>query len=347
MPEKPVSPLKVGVVGCGGVAQIIHLPILKKMADVDIVAVSDIDIRKATIIANRFKVPNIFDDIEEMFRRCELDAAFILTPNNMHLPMSLIALKRGAHLFIEKPAARSASEAQQIAAAARKHRRHVMVGMHTRFRRDMWAMKTVIDRKVLGDIFFLKSEWLQAKFQAIKQPWLLSKSIAGGGVLLDLGIQMIDTSWWLANKPQIESVKAHTQQINTGLEVEDFLSCYLKFSGNIKMDFLMSWNFPIASDRFHGEIYGSNGSINLNPYRVERIWQGKAIDATPEEFQRKRSNIFKLAYQDEIRHFIDFLLGKTPELASSIDEAAEVLSITDAVYESLRTNREIQMRPLS
>ncbi len=345
-PKLVSSPVRIGVVGCGGVAQIIHLPALARLKEVEIKAICDIDIRKASIVANRFEVAHIFDDIEEMFARCELDAVFILTPNNMHLPMSLIALKHGAHLFIEKPAARNRKEAQRIEQAAQKNSRHVMVGMHTRFRHDIRVIKDYLNNQALGEIFFIKTEWLQARFQAIKQPWLLNKNISGGGVLMDLGIQVIDAISWIANHPRLESVKVHSHQINESLEVEDFCSICLSFAGNLTISCLVSWNFPIEHDRFFAEVFGTSGSLTLNPLKVKKLSQGKAIDLTPTIYDSlNRQDIFKMAYEREIRHFIDFLLGKEAKLESSISEAVSVLAITDWIYESLKKNREIIIQP--
>lgn len=342
--DKP-SLIKTAVVGCGGVAQVIHLPILKRLKSAEITAVCDIDDRKAAIVADRFGIDNVFSDIEEMFDRCDIDAAFILTPNNMHLPMSLIALNNGAHVFIEKPAARNRKEAMLIRNAAIKNDRHVMVGMHSRFRPDLRYLHDSINRKRIGDIFFMKAEWLQAEFQGVREPWLLSKRIAGGGVLLDLGIQLIDTAWWLIDRPELLSVKAESHQINRNIEVEDFCTFNLTFDNKVKFSGHISWNFPIEKDRFYGEIFGASGRSSLNPFRIEKIWQGKVLDITPKTPQRGRT-IFNMAYDGEITHFINFLTGRTPELESNIDEACTVLGIVDAIYESLDSKREVTIAGL-
>lgn len=341
MGQSNTKTVKVGIVGCGGVAQIIHLPVLTKLENVEVTAICDIDSRKTSILADRYNISNTFDDIVEMFDKCEMDAAFILTPNNLHLPMSLVALKKGVHIFIEKPAGRNSQETGRIAAAARQHGREVMVGMHSRFRSDIREIKKTVERSDLGEIFFVKAEWLQTRTHSIKQPWLLSKRIAGGGVLLDLGIQLIDTGWWLTNRPQLKSVKAFSHQINTDLEVEDFCSFYLKFSNNIEMTGHVSWNFPIRDDRFFAEIFGTSGTGSLNPFKVEKLSKGKTVDITPPGYRHRTRNIFKMAYENEVMHFVDFLSGKEKKLESSIDDALEVLKMTDAIYESLRTNREI------
>jgi predicted dehydrogenase len=202
-----------------------------------------------------------------------------------------------------------------------------------------------LDNKSVGEVFFVKAEWLQARFQAMKQPWLLNKQIAGGGVLLDLGIQIIDTTWWILNKPRLESVKVHSHQINTAMEVEDFCSFYLKFDNDLKMVCHISWNFPIEQDRFYAELFGSSGSITMNPLKIKRLSQGRTLDITPKIYEGlHRQDIFKMAYESEINHFVDFLHGKEEKLASDISEASQILEITDAIYESMKTGHEISLK---
>ncbi len=340
MRDKLSAPVRVGVVGCGGASQIIHLPILSRNPKVELRAVCDIDIRKASVIANRFSIPHVFGEIEEMVSHVELDAVFIVTPNNMHLPMSLIALREGLHVFIERPAARNAAETRRIARTADEHDCSVMVGMNSRFREDIRQLKDIIARKTLGDVFLIKSDWLQAKFIASKQPWWLSKRIAGGGVLLDLGSQLIDTSWWLTGRPRLESVKAISQQINPDIDVDDCCCFLMTFSNKLKLACHISWYFPIRSDRFHAEIYAQHGYSTLNPYRVETTWRDKFKDITPSAPTDGRT-LFNLAYESEISHFINYLLGDEPELNSDIHEALQVMEMLELTYQSLEKGKEI------
>lgn len=335
------KPLRVGVVGCGGIAQIVHIPILARLKAARLTALCDVDVQKAAILANRFDVPSVYGDIEEMIEGSQLDAVFILTPNSLHLPMTLLALANGLHVFVERPAGRNAEEASKIAAAARSAERNVMVGMHSRFRPDLRHLHTYIQEQRFGKVFFVKAEWLQAKFEAVREEWLLSSSIAGGGVLMDLGLQLVDTTWWLVGRPPLQSVKAHQTRVDPQLSVEDFCSFYLRFANDVKLSAHVSWNFPIARDRFFAEVFGANGSCTLNPFRIEKIWQGKSLNITPQTHTSGRI-LFRMAYEAEIRHFVQFLTGNAAVLESTIDEAVEVMGIIDAIYRSLHTNREIR-----
>ncbi|MGH1363938.1 MAG: Gfo/Idh/MocA family protein [Calditrichia bacterium] len=334
MSQSSRSPLKVALVGCGGVAQIVHLPILNTLKNVEVVALCDIDTRKASILANRFNIAHIYDDIVQMLDTHELDLVFILTPNNMHLPMSLIALEHKVNVFLERPAARTAGEVQRIADAAKQHGCSVMVGMHSRFRPDIKAIRKFVSQKTLGDVFFIRSQWMQAEFEVLKQPWLLSKSIAGGGVLMDLGVQLIDTTWWMLGKPKLRSVMATSHQIDANLEVEDFCSFQLNFEDSATLACDISWNFPIPQDRFHAALYSSIGSLTLNPFNISKLWQGKQIDMTP-PVPRNGAILFRQAYQSQLQHIVNFLQGREESLESDIQDAVEVHKILDTLYASL------------
>ncbi len=333
--------LRVGIVGCGVVAQIIHLPWLTRHENVTVAAICDTDVRKATMVGERFGISGIYTDIEEMLNEQELDVAFILTPTNMHLPMALLALKRGCHLFIEKPVARNAREARKIAEAARKADRLVMVGMQNRFRADVAPIKTFLDENQLGEVFFVKTGWLQTGEKLEKSAWMFNQKIAGGGVLLDLGIQLIDLAWWLNGKPQLIGVEASSVNIKKDLEVEDYLSAYLKFDNGMTLFGEFSWAFPIGKDRFYVDMFGTKGSCWLSPLRIQRLWRGQVLNITPDVKIHPRS-VFKKSYEAELQHFVDVLLGNAETLISPIDEAVQVMEMIDRIYAALKNQDQKQ-----
>ena len=327
-------PIPIGVVGSGGVAQVIHLPILKSLPDVKLAAICDVDLRKATVIADKFGIPGIYGDVEEMLDREQLEAIFVLTPNNLHYPVALIGLERRVHIFLEKPATLSSEEARKLRDRAHEQGVVVMVGMQNRFRPDVRALQTLLTSEDLGEVFLIKGGWLQAKRQVLKQPWLFKKNISGGGVLMDLGVQLLDLAWWLAGKPQPKSVKGFSYHLNKDLEVEDFLACFVNFENNVAVSLEMSWDFPIEKDRFYLEVTSENGIGTLNPLKVQKYFHGQMLNITPSLSQNKMAQ-FKRGYENEIHHFINFLTGRVSELESTIDEAVTVMQIVEMVYQSV------------
>ncbi|MCB0286671.1 MAG: Gfo/Idh/MocA family oxidoreductase [Calditrichia bacterium] len=333
--------LRVGVVGCGGISQIIHIPILAKIPGVQLVALCDIDDRKTAFLSKRFDVPHTFRDIEEMFRKVEIDLLFILTPTNMHLPMAYIALRNGVHLFIERPAARNAKETQKIYDASQKADRHVMIGMQSRFRNDFRTIKGFMENKTLGDILHIRAEWLQSSLESIKQPWIFNKNMSGGGVLYDLGVQLLDTCWWITGRPKLQSVTTFSRQIRTDVQVEDFANVYLRFAGEIDISFAVSWYFPLAKDRFQMEITGVDGTATISPFKIEKYLHGKGLELTPPLYETYPGAMYKMAYQNQIQHYINFLTGREKNLVSGIAEAVRVMEMMDMIYKSLETGKTV------
>ena len=110
--------LRVGIIGGGAIAQVAHLPALKKLRTVDVQAICDSDLPKARALATRFGVPDALDDIEDVLRLPELQAVVICSPNHLHESHILAALSANLHILVEKPLAMTAASVQRIMRAA-------------------------------------------------------------------------------------------------------------------------------------------------------------------------------------------------------------------------------------
>ena len=185
----------------------IHLPILSKFPDVEIVAVCDIDRAKAQFVADKFNVRRYYNNFEKMLAiEQDLDGIDICTPTLLHKEMAIAALSEKNNVLIEKPLARTSIEAEEIAAAAKKFHQTLMVGMNNRFRPDTMILKSFIEDKALGKLFYAKAGWFK-KLNA-ESAWLMKKTQSGGGVVLDLGIVMLDLAFWMMGFPEVKEVSA-------------------------------------------------------------------------------------------------------------------------------------------
>ena len=131
--------IKLALIGCGNVGQVIHLPILKKMTDVDVMAIVDPDERKAKAVALRYGIPQTFKTIEALLASetgSEITAVDICTSTDQHKSAAIAALQSGKDVLVEKPIARTAKEAKEIVDASHKYGKKLMVGMNNRFRPD-------------------------------------------------------------------------------------------------------------------------------------------------------------------------------------------------------------------
>src|SRR6185436_10592173 len=164
-------PLRLGVIGAGSVAQVSHLPVLKKRRDLEVVAICDDDGERARLVAQHFGIPRVTSDYESLLRGDEVDAVIIATPNHLHAPMTLAALGYGKHVLCEKPPARNAAEAAQMAVAAERSGKVLMYAMNNRFRSDVAVLRGYLERQELGKIFYVKTGWLRRRTEVRGPAW--------------------------------------------------------------------------------------------------------------------------------------------------------------------------------
>jgi predicted dehydrogenase len=337
--------IKLALVGCGNVGQVVHLPILQKLADVEIVAVVDPDKRKAQAVALRGNIPHYYTSIEELLASNiagDLQAIDICSSTDAHRPNALAALAAGKDILVEKPIARTAKEARDMVEAAEKYGRKLMVGMNNRFRPDTMILKNFIDTKELGDIFYIKSGWL--KQQSSLSAWHAQKEKSGGGVFLDLGIVMLDMALWLLNYPKVLSVNASEwkQQTKT---VEDSAAVFARLDNGVTLTIEVSWTFHRDGDFFYCNVFGKDGSAFINPLRVFKRVAGNLVNLTPAKVQTP-VGLYKKSYENELRHFVNAVKGLVP-LISTGEEALKRMLVVEGIYQSAAKKKEIILAPAS
>ena len=135
---------KIALIGLGGIAQLTHLPILSKLQNVDLVAVSDINKNRLKVISEKYNIKNSYTDYRELLAKEEIDGVIIATPTDTHAEIAIESLNAKKDVLIEKPISRNLDEAKAIQAAARKNKKQVMVGMNLRYRPDSMLMRSLI-----------------------------------------------------------------------------------------------------------------------------------------------------------------------------------------------------------
>ena len=122
--------LRIGVVGAGGAAQVVHLPILKRLPDVELVALIDADVNKARTIAERFEIPFVGQEVSELEGLDRVDAVVVCTPNDMHEEHVIAALELGMHVMCERPISVTSASAVHMVRVAKATGYHLMVAMN-------------------------------------------------------------------------------------------------------------------------------------------------------------------------------------------------------------------------
>lgn len=332
-----MNKVKLGLVGLGGISQIIHMPILSKMDDVEITAVCDSDISKCKNIASKYNIKKYYKDVERMLEENpEMSAVIIAAQTNVHKNISIKCLEAEKDILVEKPIARNYNEAKGIVEAAKKSKRKIMVAMNNRFRNDMMMQRTFTKAKEIGEIFYVKAGWV--KPQSSNQKWMLERDKSGGGVFLDNGIAMLDLGLWILGFPEVKTVTAANYYHNTK-SVEDSSIAMIKFKNNTTLTIEVSWSLLREGELFYCNVYGKEGSSSINPFKIYKRMDGDLYNITPKKMITP-SNVFKKSYEYELQHFVGAVKG-SHNIISGGEDALKVMEIVDAVYKSAKIGREV------
>jgi predicted dehydrogenase len=332
--------IKLGIAGLGSIAQVVHLPILSKMTNVSLKAVSDIDASKAKHVASKYNIKNYNRDIDKLLAENEdIDAMIISATTDVHKELAIKCLEAGKDLLIERPIALNAAEAMKIAETAKKRKKKVMVGMNTRFRNDVMLQRTFVRGNEIGEVFYVKTGWI--KPESSNSKWMTMKDRAGGGVLIDNGLVMLDLGLWMLNFPEVKSISASNYSHHTK-SVEDSNFTMIKFRNGATMTIEASWSLLRDSEYFYCNLFGKEGSAAINPLRIFKKLGGDLLNITPKNIAIPH-NIFKKSYENELKHFIGAVRGDH-KMISTADEAVTEMKIVEGIYKSAKTGKEVIFR---
>jgi len=195
--------LRIGIIGCGGIANGKHMPSLAKLPDVEMVAFCDIIEEKVLAAKKQYgsadaKVYVGENSYKKLLEDKTIDVVHVLTHNTLHSPITCDALEAGKHVMCEKPMAVSASEAQKMVDAAKKTGKKLTIGYQGRHRPDSQFLKAEAEAGTFGDIYYAKATAIRRR---AVPTWgvFLDGEKQGGGPLIDIGTHALDLTLWTMN----------------------------------------------------------------------------------------------------------------------------------------------------
>ncbi|MCH7515529.1 MAG: Gfo/Idh/MocA family oxidoreductase [Bacteroidetes bacterium] len=333
-----MNKVKVAIIGLGGVAQLVHLPNLLKIKSVILQSVAEIKTNRLNAIAEKFNIPERYKDYRELLAKSDVDAVIVATPTALHKEIAIDCLNANKELLVEKPIARTFKEATAIVKAAKKNNKKLMVGMNLRFRPDTLLLKSLIQSKEIGDPFYARAVWIRR--QSSEEKWFMKREDAGGGVILDLGISLLDLSLWLMDYPNVKTVQ--TQNFYQSRKtLEDTSISFIRCGNSKLINIETSWALPVEKDLFQLSVYGSNGSVTSTPLHLYKKVENQIIDLKP-TLSESPSHLFKKSYLNELKSSIGAVRGLNP-IFSSGEQAVERLRVIEAMYKSADSNHEVKI----
>ncbi len=198
--------LRIGIIGCGGIANGKHMPSIKAVDRADMVAFCDLIPERAEKAAKEYGTPDakVYTDYQELLKDPTIDVVHVLTPNRSHAQLTIDALHAGKHVMCEKPMAKTAEDARRMVQAAKETGKKLTIGYQHRHKPESRFLKSVIERGDLGDIYYAKALAIRRRGTP---NWgvFLNEYEQGGGPLIDIGTHSLDLTLYLMNnyKPRM------------------------------------------------------------------------------------------------------------------------------------------------
>ncbi|MGG0737730.1 Gfo/Idh/MocA family protein [Niallia taxi] len=263
-----MSTLKIGVIGCGSIAQHRHLQEYSWNKAVEIVAVCDINEERALEIGKEYSA-KAYTDYKELLADKDIDAVSVCTPNYLHAPISIDALNAGKHVLCEKPMATSSEEAAQMIEAAEKNGKKLMIGHNQRFVKSHQKARELIKSGEVGKIYSFRSAFGHGGPEQWsvdgKESWFFQKEKAFIGAMGDLGVHKTDLLRYVLGEEFVEVGAFVETNAKDFADVDDNAVCVLKTESGVIGTLAASWAYTSKEDN-STVIYGEKAILRLEDH---------------------------------------------------------------------------------
>ena len=353
--------LKVGIIGCGGIANQKHLPALAGIEEVEVVAFCDIIEERAILSKNTYGTSygRVYSDYKEMLEKEDLDIIHVCTPNSSHAEISIAAMEADNHVMCEKPMAKTAEEARAMIEASEKTGKKLTIGYQNRFRKDSQFLHAACADGELGEIY-------NAKAHAIRRravpTWgvFLDEEAQGGGPLIDIGTHALDLTLWMMDNYKPKYVVGKTYHKLSDKEnaanafgswdpkeftVEDSAFGFIVMENGATIYLESSWalnslDVKEAKTTLHGTKAGADMNDGLTINGEERGLQYDkkiVLETGGVDFYDGSGDEPELV---EARAWIDSILYDK-EVVVKPEEALVVTQILEAIYQSAKLGEPV------
>jgi len=326
--------IKIGIAGYGIVGAK-RQACIEKHKDVEIVAICD---RNKSVAKSLNKNIKFYKSYKNLLKE-KLDCIFVCMPNDVAPKVTIEALKHGLSVFCEKPPGRSVQDIiDVINAQSSKPATKLMYGFNHRYHESVLEAQRIVKTKKLGHVINLKGTYGKSKLITFNQPdWRTKRDVAGGGVLLDQGIHMLDLMRLFGG--EFKEVYSFVDNNYWGYDVEDNAYALMKTKTGI-VGFIHS-SATQWRHRFNLEINLQHGSIILGgilsgtkSYGAETL---TVVEADPDNDRGDPKEKMIRYNKDpswnlEVDHFIDSIKKSRQIKKGSPKDALATMKLVNRIY---------------
>jgi len=343
----------VGLIGCGFVTRDRHLPALKRVPQLRVVAVADSDPVAARDVAERWRVERCYTDAQQLLADAAVEAVAICVPAASHVELALAALQAGKHVLVEKPLALSLGDADRLIEQAQSASGRVLMGFNLRWHPLIRQARKALKEGRVGPVVHIRTTFSDPLFTQNKvPPWRVERRL-GGGALLDKAVHHFDL-WRFLLDDEVEEVFALSCSKHGE---DDTVTVSAKTSGGV-----LATALAADSTSVHNEItiFGEAGELSVCCYRFDGFTftslselpgsprarlTGLARSAMllgPSLGVARRGGIFAASYEAEWRHFAEVVRADA-EPECRLEDGRQALAVALAAARSAATGEPIRV----
>jgi len=261
----------IGIIGCGKIAQVRHIPEYMENPDAKLVAFYDINMERARELAKKYG-GKAYESVESLLADKSIDAVSVCAANFAHASITIDALNAGKHVLCEKPMATTLAECEAMVAAAEKNGKFLMIGHNQRLAKAHSTAKELLNQGLIGDIVTFRTTFGHGgpetwSIDPGKNVWFFDKNKAAMGAMADLGIHKTDLIQYLTGqrvvrtKARVTTLDKRDAQGNL-IGVDDNAVCIYEMSGGAFGTMTASWTYYGAEDN-STILYGTKGIMRI------------------------------------------------------------------------------------
>ena len=358
MNKKGGNNMKIAIIGCGTIANSAHIPAYMRNEEAEIKYFCDILPEKAEEAVKKYGCGTAITDYKVAIEDPEIEAISVCTPNYCHHTITIDALKAGKHVLCEKPAARTLAEANEMLEAQHKYGKTLNIGVVNRFNSNVNRVKKFIDAGELGEVYHVYASFRSHRSIPGLGGAFTTKSVAGGGVLIDWGVHFLDIVMYCCGDPEAKTVSSEAfSKLGNPIEeytytnmwagppvmdgtfdVEESITGIVRTTGPV-ISFNGAWAQNIGKSEMYIDFMGTKGGIRLEYGQKDiTLYSTKEGALTETKFFAQGENHF----DNEINEFIECI--KTGKKAPShIDYNILTSKMMEAIYKSAAEHKEVQL----
>lgn len=345
-----VKPLRIGIIGCGGIAQT-HIRYLSKHPGVSIVAGADIRPAALDVMRTKHGVDAVYEDYNTMLSEVgdTIDAISVCTPNGVHHPAALAALNAGKPVLCEKPMAMNAKQAEEMEAAAKANGVEFVIGFQHRYEPRSKVVRDLVESGAIGEVLYVRAQALRRR--GVPNWGVFGrKELQGGGPMIDIGVHILETSHSLIGTPRPVAATGNTFTYmgnqasdvksmwpNWDYEtytVEDLAVGMIRFENGAMLTLESSFIAHIKEDVFNIQIMGTKGGVIWGTSEIYTDYNGYMLNATPGYVPQWDMWDYKM------KHFVEVVRDGRRNEAPAKDGVA-VQKMLDGIYAAAAAGKEV------